>query len=59
MGVAPEALEEYECSCKVFPHLLSVCEVLVSAGFGSVSTGLGSVGRMCDIHLCLVHVQEV
>jgi hypothetical protein len=32
-GVAPKVLEERECSCKVFPHLVSVRGV--SAGLGS------------------------
>jgi hypothetical protein len=44
-GVAPEGLQEPEYSCKVFSRRLSVCEVLVPAGIGSVSAGLG--GAMC------------
>jgi hypothetical protein len=45
-GVAPEALQERGCSCKVYSQCLSVCEVLVSAGIGSVSAGLGGAMRM-------------
>jgi hypothetical protein len=53
-------LEERECSCKDFYHnVLSVCEVLVSAGFGSVSAGLDGVVHTYDIRLHSVHVQEV
>jgi hypothetical protein len=44
-GVALEALQERGCSCKVFSHRLSVCEVLVSAGIGSVSAILGGAIR--------------
>jgi hypothetical protein len=44
-GVAPEALQERGCSCKVFLQLLSVCEVLVSTGIGDVSAGFGSAVR--------------
>jgi hypothetical protein len=44
-GVAPEALQERGCFCKVFPQRLSVCEVLVSAGVGDVSAGLGGAVR--------------
>jgi hypothetical protein len=44
-GVAPKALQERGCSCKVFPQRLPVCEVLVSAGIGSVSAGLGGAMR--------------
>jgi hypothetical protein len=44
-GVAPEALQECGCSCKVFSQSLLMCEVLVSAGIGSVSAGLGGVVR--------------
>jgi hypothetical protein len=58
-GVAPEALEERECSCKVFYSVLSMCEVLVSASFGSVSASLGGAVPTYDICLRSVHVQEV
>jgi hypothetical protein len=44
-GVAPEALQGRGCSCKVLFIELSLCEVLVSAGVGNVSAGLG--GAMC------------
>jgi hypothetical protein len=38
-GVAPEALQECGCSCKVLSQSLSVCEVLVSADLsGAVRT---------------------
>jgi hypothetical protein len=40
-GVTPEALQERRCACKVFSQCLSVCEVSVSAGIGSVSADLG------------------
>jgi hypothetical protein len=43
-GVAPEALQERGCSCKVLSQRLPVCEVSVSAGIGNVS-GLG--GAVC------------
>jgi hypothetical protein len=46
-GVAPEALQERGCSCKVFSQRLLVCEVLVSDGIGIVSAGLGGVVRTC------------
>jgi hypothetical protein len=42
-GLAPEALQERGCSCKVFSQDLSVCGVLVSAGIGNIPAGLGSV----------------
>jgi hypothetical protein len=44
-SVAPEALQERGCSCKVFSQRLSVCEVLVSADIGGVSAGLGGAMR--------------
>jgi hypothetical protein len=40
-GVAPEALQEHGCSCKVFSQCFPVCEVLVSVGIDNVSAGLG------------------
>jgi hypothetical protein len=55
-GVAPEALQECGCSCKVFSHSLPVCEVLVSAGVGNVSAGLG--GAMC-MYLAYVCVRWI
>jgi hypothetical protein len=45
VGVAPEALQERGCSCKVFPQRLSVCKVLVSAGISDVSAGLSGAVR--------------
>jgi hypothetical protein len=45
-GVAPEALQERGCSCKVFSQRLSVCEVLVSVGISGVSVGLDGAMRM-------------
>jgi hypothetical protein len=44
-GVAPKALQERGCSCKVFLQRLSVCEVLVSAGIDSVSASLDGAMR--------------
>jgi hypothetical protein len=44
-GVAPEALQERGCSCKVFSKHLPVCEVLVSVGIGNVLAGLGGAMR--------------
>jgi hypothetical protein len=44
-SVAPEALQERGCSCKVFSQRLSVCKVLVSADIGSVLAGLGGAMR--------------
>jgi hypothetical protein len=51
--VAPEALQERRCSCKVFSHSLPVCEVLVSAYVGSVSAGLGDAMRMYLAYACV------
>jgi hypothetical protein len=45
VGVAPEGLQERGCSYKVFSQRLLVCEVLVSAGIGSVSASLGGAMR--------------
>jgi hypothetical protein len=44
-GVAPKALQECGCSYKVFSQRWSVCEVLVLAGIGGVSAGLGGAMR--------------
>jgi hypothetical protein len=44
-GVAPEALQERGCPCKVFSQRLSVCEVLDSADVDGVSAGLGGAMR--------------
>jgi hypothetical protein len=35
-GLAPEALQERGCSCKVFSQDLPVCGVIVSAGIGNI-----------------------
>jgi hypothetical protein len=41
-GLAPEALQERECSCRgFFASFLPVCEVFVSTGIGDVPAGLG------------------
>jgi hypothetical protein len=45
VGVAPEALQERGCSCKVFSQRLPVCEVLVSAGISNVLAGLAGAVR--------------
>jgi hypothetical protein len=52
-GVAPEALQERGCSCKVFSQSLPVCEVLVSAGVGNISAGLGGAMRTYLAHVCV------
>jgi hypothetical protein len=44
-GLAPEALQEPRCSCKVFSQDLPVCEVLVSADIGNILAGLGGAVR--------------
>jgi hypothetical protein len=44
-GLAPEALQERGCSCKVFSQVQPMCEVLVSAGIGDIPAGLGSATR--------------
>jgi hypothetical protein len=44
-GVAPEALQDRGCSCKVFSQHLLVCKASVLAGIGSVSAGLGGAIR--------------
>jgi hypothetical protein len=44
-GLAPEALQERGCSCKVFSQDLPVCGVLVSAGIGNIPSGLGGAAR--------------
>jgi hypothetical protein len=36
-GLAPEALQERGCSCKVFSQSLPVCGVLVPAGIGGAT----------------------
>jgi hypothetical protein len=51
VGLAPEALQERGCSCKVFSHDLPVCGVLVSAVISNIPAGLGGATR-CIWH-CL------
>jgi hypothetical protein len=53
VGVAPEALQERGCSCKVFSQSLSVCEVLVSADIGNISAGLGGALRTYLACVCV------
>jgi hypothetical protein len=50
-GVAPEALQERGCSCKVFSQSPPVCEVLVSAGVSNISAGLGGAMRTYLAHV--------
>jgi hypothetical protein len=52
-GVAPEALQEHGCSCKVFPQSLSVYEALVSADFDIISVGLSGAMRTYLAHFCV------
>jgi hypothetical protein len=52
-GLAPEALQERGCSCKVFSHDLPVCEVLVLAGIGNIPAGLGCAMRMFLAFVCV------
>jgi hypothetical protein len=44
-GLAPEALQEHECSCKVFSQDLLACGVVVSAGISDISVSLGGATR--------------
>jgi hypothetical protein len=44
-GLAPEALQERGCSCKVFSQDLPVCGVLVSAGISNIPASLGGATR--------------
>jgi hypothetical protein len=55
----PKPWRSVNAPARFFYSVLSVCEVLVSAGFDGVSVGLGGVVRTCDICLHSVHVQEV
>jgi hypothetical protein len=52
-GLAPEALQERGCSCKVFSQSLPVCEVLVSAGVGNIPAGLGGAMRTYLAFVCV------
>jgi hypothetical protein len=44
-SLAPEALQERGCSCKVFYTGSAGMRVLVSAGIGNIPAGLGGVAR--------------
>jgi hypothetical protein len=44
-GLAPEALQERECSCRGFSRDPPACGVLVSTGIGNVPTGFGGATR--------------
>jgi hypothetical protein len=45
-GLAPETLQERECSCKgFFSQDLPACGVLVSTGIGNVPAGLDGATR--------------
>jgi hypothetical protein len=52
-GLAPEALQERGCSCKVFSQSLPVCEVLVSAGIGNIPAGLSGAMHTCLTYVCV------
>jgi hypothetical protein len=52
-GVAPESLWERRCSCKVFSQSMPVREVLVLAGVGNISAGLGGAMRTYLAHICV------
>jgi hypothetical protein len=53
VGLAPEALQERGCSCKVFSQRLPVCEVLDSAGIGNIFAGLSGAMRMYLAFVCV------
>jgi hypothetical protein len=44
-GLAPEALQERECSCKVFSQDMPVCGLLILVGIGNIPAGLGGSTR--------------
>jgi hypothetical protein len=44
-GLAPEALQERECSCRVFSRDPPACGVFISTGIGNVPAGIG--GAAC------------
>jgi hypothetical protein len=52
-GLAPEALQERGCSCKVFSQDLPVCEVLVSAGIGNIPADLGGAMHTFSAFVCV------
>jgi hypothetical protein len=53
VGLAPEALKECGCSCKVFSQDLPVCKVLVSSGIGDIPAGLGGAMRTFLAFVCV------
>jgi hypothetical protein len=53
VGLAPEALQERGCSCKVFSQSQPVCEVLVSAGIGNIPAGFGGAICTCLTYVCV------
>jgi hypothetical protein len=52
-GLAPEALQERGCSCKVFSQDLPVCEVLVSVGIDDIPAGLGGAMHASLAFVCV------
>jgi hypothetical protein len=57
-GLAPEALQEHECSCRgFFVSFLPVCGAFVSTGIGDVPAGFGHA-RMTS-NPCVRCTQEV
>jgi hypothetical protein len=52
-GLAPEALQERGCSCKVFSQDLPVGEVLVTAGIGDIPAGLGGAMHTFLAFVCV------
>jgi hypothetical protein len=52
-GVAPEALQECGCFCKVFSWSPLVCEVLVSAGVDNILASLGGSMRTYLAYVCI------
>jgi hypothetical protein len=44
-SLAPKALQERGCSCKVFSQDLPVCGVLILAGIGNIPAGHGGATR--------------
>jgi hypothetical protein len=45
-GLAPEALQECRCSCKIFSQDLLAYGPVVSAGIGDIQAGLGRATHM-------------
>jgi hypothetical protein len=52
-GVAPEALQERGCSCKVLSQSHPVCELLVSAGIGNIPASIGGAMRTYLAYVCV------